>query len=235
MKHIVSFSGGKDSTAMLLKMLEEDWTIDEILFCDTGKEFPQMYDHIRKVDKYIKQKYNKEIKILKAEKNFEYYMFDHIKTRGKRKGQAGYGWAIKFGGKGVRWCTSYLKDNVMQKYLNQKYGKGNYKEYIGIAYDEPKRIKQKEYPLIKWKMTEKDCLKYCYNKGFDWGGLYKEFERVSCWCCPFKNLKELKILYTKFPELWRQLKIMDKRANNKFRKDYSIEELEQKFEEEINN
>ena len=30
MKHIVSFSGGKDSTAMLLRMLEENMPIDKI-------------------------------------------------------------------------------------------------------------------------------------------------------------------------------------------------------------
>lgn len=38
--HLVSFSGGKDSTAMLLGMLERDMKIDCILFCDTGLEFP---------------------------------------------------------------------------------------------------------------------------------------------------------------------------------------------------
>ena len=75
MKHIVSFSGGKDSTAMLLKMLEENWTIDEILFCDTGKDFPDMIEHIEKVKRYIKENYNKEITILKAEKSFDYYSF----------------------------------------------------------------------------------------------------------------------------------------------------------------
>ncbi len=53
MEHIVQFSGGKDSTAMLLMMLEKDMPIDEIIFCDTGKEFPQMYEHIEKVQKYI--------------------------------------------------------------------------------------------------------------------------------------------------------------------------------------
>lgn len=40
--HLVSFSGGKDSTAMLLGMLERDMKIDCILFCDTGLEFPAM-------------------------------------------------------------------------------------------------------------------------------------------------------------------------------------------------
>ena len=53
MENVISFSGGKDSTAMLLMMLEKNMPIDEIIFCDTGKEFPQMYDHIDKVQKYI--------------------------------------------------------------------------------------------------------------------------------------------------------------------------------------
>ena len=52
-KYIVSLSGGKDSTAMLLRLIEEGYPIDLILFCDTGLEFPQMYDHIEKVQKYI--------------------------------------------------------------------------------------------------------------------------------------------------------------------------------------
>ena len=54
--HVVSFSGGKDSTAMLLRMLEEGMHVDVILFCDTGLEFPEMYDHIDKVEKKIGRK-----------------------------------------------------------------------------------------------------------------------------------------------------------------------------------
>ena len=33
--HVVSLSGGKDSTAMLLRMIEEGMPVDIILFCDT--------------------------------------------------------------------------------------------------------------------------------------------------------------------------------------------------------
>ena len=53
--HIVSLSGGKDSTAMLLRMLEEKMPVDIILFCDTGLEFDAMYKHIDKLGKYINQ------------------------------------------------------------------------------------------------------------------------------------------------------------------------------------
>lgn len=223
MKHIVSFSGGKDSTAMLLRMLEENMQVDEIIYCDTYKEFPQMYKHIEKIKKYIKEKYNKEITTLKAEKDFDYYMFEHEKTRGKNKGKRGYGWSTML----CRWCTSNLKTNVINKYLKAK--NEEYTEYIGIACDEPKRIKDKCYPLIDWGMTEKDCLHYCYERGFNWEGLYEHFDRVSCWCCPLKNLKELKTLYTHYPELWEELKEMDKKSYNQFRKDYSVKELEEKF------
>ena len=45
--YIISLSGGKDSTAMLLMMLERDEPIHSVVFFDTGWEFPEMYDHIR--------------------------------------------------------------------------------------------------------------------------------------------------------------------------------------------
>ena len=222
MKHIVSFSGGKDSTAMLLRMIEENMQIDEIIFCDTGKEFPDMYEHIKKVEEFI----GRPITILKADKSFDYYMFEHEKTRGKNKGQKGYGWCS---GR-CRWCTTLLKNNIVNNYLS-KYKKEGYIEYIGIAYDEPKRIKDKKYPLVEWKMTEKDCLKYCYSKGFDWNGLYEHFDRVSCWCCPLKKIKEYRTLYENYPQLWKALEEMDKKTTRPFRSDYpSVELLRKKFE-----
>lgn len=48
--HAVSLSGGKDSTAMLLLMIERGMPIDMVLYADTGMEFPEMYNHIAKLD-----------------------------------------------------------------------------------------------------------------------------------------------------------------------------------------
>ena len=75
--NVVSFSGGKDSTAMLLKMIEEKIDIDCVLFCDTGLEFPQMYEHIDKVERET----GIHITRVKAENSFEYYMFDYPVAR----------------------------------------------------------------------------------------------------------------------------------------------------------
>lgn len=44
--NIVSLSGGKDSTAMLLMMLERGEDIHSVVFFDTGWEFPEMHEHI---------------------------------------------------------------------------------------------------------------------------------------------------------------------------------------------
>ena len=70
---LASVSGGKDSTAMLLRLLEEGRQVDEILFCDTGLEFPQMYDHLEKLERYI----GRPITRLKAPYTFEQYFYEY--------------------------------------------------------------------------------------------------------------------------------------------------------------
>ena len=222
-KHIVSLSGGKDSTAMLLRMLEEGMPVDIIIFCDTGLEFDEMYKHIDKLEEYI----GRPITRLKAEKTFEYLFFDHEPKRRNPElaGRKGYSWA----GPVNRWCTTKLKVRVIEKYLLELSKKYTIKQYIGIAADEPKRVKEFNYPLVDWGMTEADCLKYCKDRGFDWGGLYDIFHRVSCWCCPLQSLDELRKLRKHFPELWERLRYMDKHTWRKFLKDYSVEQLEVRF------
>jgi len=225
MKHIVSFSGGKDSTAMLLMMLERNMPVDEIVFADTRKEFPELYDNVEKVRKYIRR----PITVLEPKNDFNYYMYEHIKTKGKQQGQAGYGWPTVR----CRWCTSVLKTKPITDYITEKYGNDDVLEYIGIAADEPNRIKNKIYPLFQWKISEYQALEYCYYRGFNWNNLYEKLNRVSCYCCPYKNLRELKVIYINFPTVWNELKDMDYRAYNQYRADYSIKDLEIKFIKEL--
>lgn len=221
--HAVSFSGGKDSTAMLLHMLETGMPVDEIIFCDTGAEFPEMYEHIDKVEKFT----GRNITRLKAEHSFEYYLTEHHRTKGKYTALAGYGWP----GPRRRWCTQLLKKQQIDKYMSAL--DRPVLQYIGIAADETKRVKEQQYPLVDWGWTEADCLSYCYEKGFDWGGLYEVFSRLSCWCCPLQSLREARMLYEKFPKLWSKLKAWDDKsiANTgiKWKADYSVEVLEKRF------
>ncbi len=71
MKHIVSFSGGKDSSAMLLRMIELKMPIDEIVFADTTLEFPEMYEWINKIEELI----NMKITRLKPLKSFNDWFY----------------------------------------------------------------------------------------------------------------------------------------------------------------
>ena len=201
MKHIISLSGGKDSTAMLFKMLELGLQIDEIIFCDTGLEFPEMLEHIKKVQSMIEM----PITTLRPDKPFEWWLWDKPVNSRKTRG---YGWP----GPGRRWCTTHLKVSVINKYLASHRERIN---YIGIAVNEQQRIKPDKnlrYPLIEWGMTEQDCLDYCYKLGFDWGGLYKIKKRVSCWCCPLQDISSLRYLHNERPELWERLRGFDSGA-----------------------
>ena len=110
-------------------------------------------------------------------------------------------------------------------------------QFHGIAYDEKERAKNNknrniQYPLIDWQITEKQALEYCYSKDLNWGSLYEKFHRVSCWCCPLSRIGELRTLYNDFPELWKKLEEMDEKSFRRFRNDYSVKNLSEKFANE---
>ncbi len=235
--NMVSFSGGKDSTAMLLRMLEEGIPVDIILFCDTGLEFPQLYDHIRKIEQNI----GRQITVVKCKEDFEYLFAEKPIKRKKKTRNAeryglernGYSWA----GPKMRWCTQVLKDSPRERFLRDLKKDYDIVEFVGLAADERYRLQRKcnqrpsiRLPLVEWGMTEADCLKYCYDRGYDWGGLYTKMNRVSCWCCPLQSLDELRVLYREFPDLWSRLRCWDEMTWRPFRADYSVKELEQRFD-----
>ena len=226
--HVGMLSGGKDSSAMVLEMIKLNMRLDEVVCVDTTKEFPEMYEHIKKLESKINEA---GVKFTVIKIAFDYYMHDHIKTKGKNKGQKGYSWPDFRN----RWCTA-LKRQAIKNHLKEIRKKYIVVEYHGIAFDEPKRFdKNKDgriiyKPLVDWGMTEKDCLKYCYNRGYDWGGLYEKMHRVSCYLCPLSRLGELKEVWLNHPKQWREMKAKDLRTYRDFRPDYSVAQLEGKFE-----
>jgi len=125
-----------------------------------------------------------------------------------------------------RWGTTD-KIRIVDKYCESE----PTKVYVGIAIDEPKRIEKerkpyKIFPLVEWGMTEKDCLEYCRNNGWDWKeetpngyiDLYDILDRVSCWCCSNKNRKELKNIYLYLPYYWNKLKEFQSKTERPMKK-----------------
>ena len=231
--YVCSFSGGKDSTAMLLRMIElGTYPIDEVIFCDTSVEFPEMYDHIKKVGELV-ESYGIKFTLLKAAHNFEWFLLDKEFTTRKGQAQKGHSWSFI----NYRWCTRMLKNDVIDAYLRKLKKKHNIFFYVGIAADEQYRLKRKNnkqdnhlHPLVDWGWEENDCLLYCYEKGYTWGGLYNVYGRCSCWCCPLQGIESARKLWKYHPDLWKILREWDKKTPTSFMPTYSVAMLETRFE-----
>lgn len=233
--HVVSFSGGKDSTAMLLRMIELGlYHIDEVLFCDTTMEFPAMYRHVEMVKEVVESQGIK-FTTLRDDLSFEEWMLEYTPERKNPalEGLRGKSWP----GPLTRWCTQRLKERVIKRHLRELRDHYEVHQYIGMAADEQHRLERKQqqgadknFPLVEWGWTEEDALAYCYAKGYDWEGLYDLFDRVSCWCCPLQPLAELRQLRKHFPELWDRLGELDAKTWRDFQaRGQSVENLERRF------
>lgn len=255
MKHIASISFGKDSLAMLLMLIEKNYPLDEVVYFDTGMEFQAIYNIRDKIKPLLESKGIKYTE-LKPKCEFCYKMFDKPVKSKNGTTHYGYSWC---GGR-CRWGTTE-KLVALEKYCKgaiQYVGiAGDEPKRLDgifeIEKDENKRFvldekgcakigKQisnfnKTYPLAEWSMTEKDCLEYCREKGFKWleddVDLYNILDRVSCWCCANKNLKELKNYYLYLPKYWQKLKDLQSRTDRPFKNNkYTIFDLEAKFKQE---
>ena len=145
---------------MLLLLMEEGWPLDEVVFYDTGMEFKAIYHTMVRVRAILREK-GIAFTILKPGYDFEWKMFDKP-VNGRNGFHYGYSWC---GGK-CRWGT---RDKLS---IVERYCKGSI-EYVGIAADETARLTKersgnKVFPLAIKGMTEADCLRYCYDRGFFW-------------------------------------------------------------------
>lgn len=228
MKSIVSFSGGKDSTAMLIRMLEIGMKVDQIVFADTMYEFPDMYEYINKVNKYIKRFGDYNIEIIKTNEKLEEWMFGEI-TRGNSKGE--------IRGFPLTAYPCYWSRESKYKILDKQM-KGHIR-YIGIAVDEKNRMVKDyyergyRYPLVEWGWTEDYCIEYLKEKDLH-NPLYDKFDRLGCWWCPKQSLNSLEVLINEYPEKWRQLKEWDKQIRDinpkrQFKPNNTLDDIELKL------
>jgi len=137
-RHIVSLSGGKDSTAMALYMKENYPEIPaEYIFCDTGAELPETYDYLSRLEALL----GKEIVRLSA--------LSLLKIRPKPGRSAFDVWLQEvYGGflpnPRARWCTRVLKIKPFEHYI----GNDRAYSYIGIRWDENREGYQSKKPPV---------------------------------------------------------------------------------------
>ncbi len=194
MKHVVCFSGGKDSTALIL-WAKENLSEFTAVFCDTGWEHPLTLAYIAKINADLldgklitltSSKYPKGMRELVAIK--------------KRIPSAK-----------ARFCTSELKVLPMIEWLKTQDDECTI--YQGIRADEsanralmPEREWSDDYdslvvrPLIAWKAEQ--CFALMAEKGVKPNPLYlMGAGRVGCFPCIMVNQRELKALMKTMPDI----------------------------------
>ena len=232
-KYIASISFGKDSLAMLLKLLEQNYPLDEVIYFDIGVEFDSIRANAEKMKPILAQKGIK-FTILEPKDTFLYSMTEKPVKKRNGEQQCGYKWC----GGCTRWGTTLKLDAISEH--NKEYGDEVIVEYVGVAADERHRINRqrngnrvKIYPLVEWEMNEKDCLEYCYSHGWHWNEngyeLYDLLDRVSCKYCKNKNLKELRNIYHYMPDVWKELKELQDKVQMPFKDGKTIHDLETRF------
>lgn len=225
-KHIVSWSGGKDSSAMLIRMVEEDMPIDDIVFIEVmatpmlSGEFPEMHEYIHRMERYI----GRRITVVQSPLDFD-TVFHRVYQSGQRAGKI-YGFPLTCGA----WCNDRLKLRTIRQHYKTY---GEHIRYLGLAADEPKRLARLEAccrsPLAEWSMTEQDCIDFLEKREM-LNPLYRKFKRLGCWFCVKQSLPSLRVLHRDYPEYWSMLMAWDKESPRTFKPKTTVAELDQRFQ-----
>lgn len=203
---VVSVSGGKDSTATCLHLLEQGYTRKDFdrIFFDTGWEEKRTYQYLDELEKTIGP-----IKRLRAEIPIKEEYREHIEYFETRLGHESpmirnifrY---LNFPRRFVRWCTRELKIAVANSYFESL--EDEYINVVGIRKEESKsRSLMEEWefnnhfdcwvwrPLINW--TEKQVIDIHHRFNLAPNPLYLQGSlRVGCYPCINSNKKEIKHL-----------------------------------------
>ena len=68
-RHIVSLSGGKDSTALAIYLRDRIQSL-EYVFSDTDKELPETYEYLEKLEAFL----GRPIVRLKSDRGFDHWL-----------------------------------------------------------------------------------------------------------------------------------------------------------------
>jgi len=206
-KYIATISGGKDSVTMCDLLLKNDYPVDYIVFNNTLLEFDEMYEYLEKVKVYFRERYKKEITILKPNKTPEQVIFRKV----QKKDSEYYGQIKGVFAPVMGFCEWRTESKIrpLERFLKEK-GIKEVKLYIGYTLDEQGRVNradtEKIFPLAdEFKMSERNCQEYLINQEME-NPLYKFFSRTGCATCPAKSEKDWFTTWKYFPQTWNYIK-----------------------------
>lgn len=244
MKYISMLSWGRDSTAMMLHLLENGDPLDYIVFCDTGMEHAAMYDYIDKLDALFQRKYNIGVTRLSPATSFDDYVWG-IRTKGEHEGKRRGTPAVT----DPCFWRRESKQAPFDRWLKNEFGIGTNEDerqdeivqYAGFVFGESGRVeampKYSRAPLYEWRCTEIDVQRYLEENEIE-NPLYRDFSRTGCATCPKQSIADKYTLWDKYPDVWaymakteRELNADDLRTGQypRWHVEYFIEDMERMF------
>ncbi|MCB1327796.1 MAG: phosphoadenosine phosphosulfate reductase family protein [Leptospiraceae bacterium] len=188
-RHILSLSGGKDSTALaiFMKRTYPDLPI-EYLFLDTGEELPETYAYLDKVETYL----GRSVIRLRADRTWDDFLEDF----------SGF-----LPSANNRWCTVQMKIKPYERYV----GEDTVYSYIGIRADENREgyISNRSniiprYPFKEHGIGKEDVLRMLEDAGLGLPDYYQWRTRSGCYFCFFQRRYEWLGLRERHPGLFEK-------------------------------
>ena len=218
-RHIVSLSGGKDSTALAIYLRTKYPQIPaEYVFCDTGAELPETYEYLERLEALLGAPIARvnAMGILGVREGRDRNPFDIYLNE-------------VFGGflpsPRSRWCTRALKIEPFEHYV----GNSNAYSYIGIRSDEnregyvarkPPVLSQKAniepvYPLKDDGLQLADVNRILEESGLGLPEYYKWRSRSGCYFCFYQQVGEWQGLKEMHPDLFERAAAYEKTESDR--------------------
>lgn len=197
MKHVVALSGGKDSTALSLRLKEiyPDRPF-EFVYTPTGDELPGMQQHMQRLARLLGP-----IKTLSSTN-----LFDLIREQRMIPNFR------------ARFCTRILKIEPFFNYM-ETLPPGSVM-YVGIRKDEEDRVGMQttqddtftvEKPFLEWGWGISEVTDYLKCRGIEIP------KRTDCGCCFYQRLGEWKDLLETNPDRYQQYIDVEEEMGHTFR------------------
>lgn len=211
----LGFGGGTDSTAILCgwqeRGLQKIEPIDLILFADTGNEKPHTYDHIERMQKWLRRTDLPLITIVAKGGNDRTLEEDCLAKKMLP--------SIAYGKRG---CSHKFKIEPQEKHLNSvraarlAWRRGEKVEkLIGYDFSEERRWAKARledekyvyrYPLVEWEWARPECVAAIERAGLPQPG------KSACWFCPSSTKPEIDHLKRTYPLLFQRAIAMEDNA-----------------------
>ena len=210
---------GDDTAMMIAEMYERGYEPDEIVFCDTGSEFPHTYRFITFLQNWCIERNWSRVVVLKK--------FDKLGQPLSVIATAEAGNTLPAAAFGKKSCSLRFKTETGDKYFNNhpkaweawgvsKKGErldshtGSILRLVGINADEPERAAKwqpqdkwvQSFPLFDWDIGEKE------SDAVERVGLYYP-GKSSCVCCPHLSSAELHMLHDDYPDIFERVQRME--------------------------